>query len=321
MQLGFPVSALGRPRLKSHDGRRWQNRPHLSISLLYLRDILEYLHDQDIHLYRMSPFLAPYVTHPDLPQFRDQIEECAETLEHMGQLASAYHIRLSFHATPYTTLSAPDSTLVRKSMVDLQAWTQILDRMHLGPDAVIVLHLGGRYDDRMASMARFVAAYQELAPAVRRRLALENDDAIYSLADVLDVARRVEAPVVFDALHLLNHNPEGMELDEALEAVWKTWPAGRRPKLHFSSPRTEMKPARGAGVEGGLRPPNWTEHADFVNPFEFITFARHMPAIEEVDIMLEAKAKDLALLRLRADLARFAPELIERDTRSKTGNR
>ena len=32
----------------------------------------------------------------------------------------------------------------------------------------------------------------------------------------------------------------------------------------------------------------------------------------EFDVMLEAKAKDIALLRLRQDLLRFAPHLAER---------
>ena len=309
MQLGFPVSVLGRPRLKSHDARRWQNKPHLSVSLLYLRDILEYLHNQDIHLYRMSPYLAPYHSHPDLLQFHGQIEECAGELAHVGQIARAYGIRLSFHATPYTTLSSPDPALVQKSRADLLGWARILDGMQLGPEAVIILHLGGRYDNPEASKARFVAECAKLPPAVRSRLALENDDSIYSLADVLEVAHKVQLPVAFDNLHFLNHNPEGMELAPALEAVWKTWPAGVRPKLHFASARTEMKPARSDQADGALRSPNWTEHADFVNPFEFIAFIRLLPALDNIDIMLEARAKDLAVMRLRADLERFAPDL------------
>ena len=55
--------------------------------------------------------------------------------------------------------------------------------------------------------------------------------------------------------------------------------------------------------------PQAGQHADYVNPFEFaalITTARGLPLF---DIMLEAKAADLALLRLRADLRRYTPEL------------
>ncbi|WMT92515.1 hypothetical protein [Pelagibacterium sp. H642] len=52
-------------------------------------------------------------------------------------------------------------------------------------------------------------------------------------------------------------------------------------------------------------------HADFCHPFEFIGF---MGATEglEFDVMLEAKAKDLAPIRLRLDMVRYAPEVARR---------
>ncbi|MDI7277007.1 MAG: UV DNA damage repair endonuclease UvsE, partial [Anaerolineae bacterium] len=68
MRLGFAVKVLGRPDLKSHDTRRWQSSPHLAVSLQYLREILLYLRGARIRMYRMSSDLAPYLTHPDLPQ-------------------------------------------------------------------------------------------------------------------------------------------------------------------------------------------------------------------------------------------------------------
>jgi UV DNA damage endonuclease len=58
-------------------------------------------------------------------------------------------------------------------------------------------------------------------------------------------------------------------------------------------------------------PPVWTGHADYVNPFEFITFMRLAGGLS-FDIMLEAKVKDLALLRLRRDLQRYAPDIASR---------
>jgi UV DNA damage endonuclease len=74
----------------------------------------------------------------------------------------------------------------------------------------------------------------------------------------------------------------------------------------------QRHPATGKRVRL-LHPPQPNEHADFVHPFEFIAFLRaardaHLP---EFDVMMEVRAKDLALLRLRQDLARFAPEIGE----------
>ena len=51
-----------------------------------------------------------------------------------------------------------------------------------------------------------------------------------------------------------------------------------------------------------------TGHADFVQPFEFLGLMRLVPEAA-FDVMLEAKAKDLALLRLRRDLPRYAPDV------------
>ena len=77
MRLGFAVQVLGRPQLKSHDSRRWQNSPHLTVSLAYVRDILAYLDSAGLRMYRLQSDLAPYATHPDLPAFHRQVEESA----------------------------------------------------------------------------------------------------------------------------------------------------------------------------------------------------------------------------------------------------
>ena len=84
MHLGFVVKPLARPELKSHDSRRWQNHPHLSVSLAYLRDVFTYLAAARIGMYRMSSDLAPYATHPDMPQFHRQVEACAAELAEIG---------------------------------------------------------------------------------------------------------------------------------------------------------------------------------------------------------------------------------------------
>ena len=145
MRLGFPAQVLGRPQLKSHDARRWQNAPHLSVSLAYLRDILLYLQEAGIRMYRLHSDLAPYVTHPDMPLFHRQIEECEVELRYIGQLAREADIRLSFHADTYTVLNAAEPEIAARSERKLVALAAILDAMGSGPEAVIVLHVGGLF--------------------------------------------------------------------------------------------------------------------------------------------------------------------------------
>jgi UV DNA damage endonuclease len=317
MRLGFPVKVLGPPSLKSHDTRRWQNHPHLSVSLAYLRDIFLYLHRQDIRMYRIASDLAPYVSHPGLPQFHSQIEECSGELAAVGEMAADYDLRLSFHLQLNTVLNADDEAIADQSVRLVTALARILEGMSLGPQAVIVTHVGGIYSDKAAALERFASRYERLPAPARSRVALENDDGRFSVPDILWLHERTGVPLVFDYLHLQNHNPEGLTTVEALSTCLKTWPTGVRAKIHFSSPRTAMRFIERKDSKGGtatrlMRAPRSVQHADFVDPFQFVQFTgeamrRGLPAF---DVMLEAKAKDLALLHLRGHLERFAPDTL-----------
>lgn len=314
MRLGFAVKVIGQAGLKEHDSRRWQNNPHLSVSLAYLRDIFEYLRRQRIAMYRMSSDLAPYLTHPELTQFHGQIEECAAELTAIGHLARAIGLRLSFHPSQYVVLNAPDETLTARSAWEITTQAEMLDHMGLDDEAVVVVHVGGVYEGREAARERFVAAFERLPEPARRRLALENDDTRFGVADTLWIHQRSGVRLIFDNLHHHNFNPERLPLREALAACLGTWPAGVRPKVHFSSPRTEMRIAEQQNPDTGrrvqmLQAPVWTRHSDYIHPFEFIAFLRETADLPPFDVMLEAKAKDLALLRLRDDLQRYAPDL------------
>lgn len=118
---------------------------------------------------------------------------------------------------------------------------------------------------------------------------IENDDRTFGLQAVLRVAERIGRPVVWDVLHHHCHDPNGIPDHEALRLALATWPEGVAPKVHFSSPRTaveERRRKRGRRVERSLVLPPLRAHADLVDPIAF-----------------EAKAKDLALMRLREQLA------------------
>ena len=316
LRLGFAVKVLGQPEMKSNDARRWQQGPHLRVSLRYLDAIFDYLARTGIAMYRISSDLAPYVTHPDLPQFHGQIAECAPELRALGEKARRRGLRLSFHPSQYILLNAPDPAIVEKSVRDLAAQAAMLDCMGLGPEAVVVTHVGGTYGDKVAGRARWAATYARLPEPVRRRLVLENDDIRYSAADALLIHEATGVPLVFDYLHFWCNDPEGLDLAPTVTRFLATWPPGVRPKIHFSSPRTEMRALKRKDRTTGktetvFQPPLWTGHADYVNPFEFATFLRAVPGLD-ADVMLEAKAKDLALLRLRRDLPRYAPDVAAR---------
>jgi len=312
-RLGFPVSVLGAPGIKSNDTRRWQSNPHLKTSLDYLNAVFDYLGENHISMYRMSSDLAPYATHPDLPQFHNQIKESRKELKQVGERARRMNLRLSFHPSQFIVLNSPDAVLRDKSTWDLESQGEILDRMELGPEAVLVIHVGGSYGDKQAGIDRWCTTWDRLPEVVRRRLVLENDDIRFSAADVLAIHERTGVRLVFDVQHFWCLNPEQLELRSTLERFLDTWPGGEQPKIHFSSPRTQMREVTRKNQATGrkkkmLQAPVWTGHADFIHPFDFISFFRSVADLE-TDVMLEAKAKDLAMLRLREDLVRYAPDV------------
>ena len=316
MRLGFPVKVLGKKGLKSNDSRRWQSEPHLRVSIGYLLDIFHYLQERKIGMYRMSSDVVPYATHPDLPQFHGQIRECARELREFGDEARRLGLRLSMHPSQFVVLNSPDPEIVRKSVWDLESQADLLECMELGPEAVLVIHAGGSYGDPQSSIERWVRTYERLSAPVKRRLVLENDDTRFSAANVLWAHERTGVPLIFDVQHHWCLNPEQLPLFETFERFIRSWPSGVRPKMHFSSPRTEMREVERMNrktkkKEKVLQAPIWTGHADFNHPFEFISFMRQVSHLE-FDVMLEAKAKDLALLRLRQDLVRYAPDVAER---------
>ena len=312
MKLGCAGKILGKPGLKSYDARRRDNNPHLSVSLAYVRDILCYLDGVDIRFYRLSARLAPYLSHPDMPEFHEQIEECESELAFIGDLAHKMDMRLSIHAPMHVVLNSTDEGIARQGANTLTALARILDALKVGPEAIIVVHAGGVYDDKKAAMLRFAHRYESIPESTRRRLALENDHSRYSLSEVWELSRRCGCPIVFDRLHHLLNNPEGLPMDEALQVALDSWPAGITPIIHFSSPRTDMHyvtHGRGAAADHSVRRPLWSEHSDYVNPFEFIGFMKLLGTVRDFGVMIEAKGNDLAVIRLREDLKRFSSQI------------
>src|SRR5262245_37149856 len=224
LRLGFPVKVLGQPGLKSHDARRWQQSPHLRVSLGYVRAIFAYLKQSGITMYRLSSDLAPYLTHPEMPQFRNQVAECCQELGQLGQIARSQNLRLSFHPSQYIILNSPNGKLTAQSVQDLESQAEVLERMELGPEAVVVVHVGGLYGDRRAACERWAQTFERrLSNRARARLVLENDDISFSAADVLEIHRLCGVRLVFDHQHFWCLNPEQLELRPTVENFLGTW--------------------------------------------------------------------------------------------------
>jgi UV DNA damage endonuclease len=311
VRLGFAVKVLGGGGLPSHDTRRWQSGPHLRHSIELLDSAFDTLARRDLRMFRMSSSTVPYGTHPDLPQFdyRRQLADCEHELATLGAKARGYGLRLSTHPGQYTVVDAPDEELARRSALDLEQDSALLDALGAGPEACVVVHVGGAYGDREAARERFARRHAQLSDAARRRVAVEHDERSFDLADALWIADRTGARVIFDLHHHRCNVAAGFEdYGDAMRAAFATWPAGVRPKAHLSSPRTELR-----AVGGKLRAPLLDQHADFATPWDLAELLSAAPG--PVDVMIEAKAKDLAVDWMRTQTKRLFPALAAAEER------
>ena len=73
----------------------------------------------------------------------------------------------------------------------------------------------------------------------------------------------------------------------------------RTPKIHYSSPRLDIEERKvkrnGRRVEQQIVLPQLRAHADLIDPIGFERFMRDVAGGRDFDVMLEAKAKDLAV--------------------------
>jgi UV DNA damage endonuclease len=145
------------------------------------------------------------------------------------------------------------------------------------------------YGSKPRALARFAAAFDRLSPSLRARLTLENDDRpnSYSVADLLPLHAACGIPLTFD-LHHHAFCPGGQSREEALGAALATWPRGVRPVVHWSEPPECPDRARA--------------HPHAHSAFVYGPISAHGRE-GEVDVMIESKAKEVALLLYRDEIA------------------
>jgi UV DNA damage endonuclease len=283
------------PRLKSLTAKRLstmepaERRKHLyQVARNNLKTVAAHLrwnHAHGIALYRITSELIPLATHPVAAEWNWQ-EDLAAEFAAVAKVVQETGARVTMHPGQYTVLNAKDRAVVEKAFEDLAYHTRILELLRTGPESGNVLHIGGGYGDKEAARQRFVAHFRELPPGVAGRLWVENDDTTWDTAAVLPIAEEIGRPMIFDVHHhrVLREDDWRPWLDRVLP----TW-GDVRPKLHFSTPKDGARSR---------------SHADGIDAGDFAAFLRRVEGLE-LDVMLECKNKDIAVLDLRKELARM----------------
>ncbi|MGB9736764.1 MAG: UV damage endonuclease UvsE [Chloroflexus sp.] len=294
IRLGFSVRTVQQPGLAGGAS------PHLSVLLTQLSDLLSYLERRAIRFYR---FAAPrHMTPADLA-------DCATQLALLRQRLSTQQIRLGLHLDPHLNLSHPDDRVAAETISTIEMATHLLVALDQ-PNTIthtLVIHAAAGNAEALLRLAR---RWSALSVPARRRTAIEHTSSGPSLRMLLTLTARIGVPIVFDYLHFHLHNPERWSLPLALGLSLATWPHDVRPEVHLSSQRSEAHLLPGRNGTTRVLPPRAGQHADFIVAQDALALLAASRGLPPFDLMLEAKAGDLALLRLRHDLHRYAPEWV-----------
>jgi UV DNA damage endonuclease len=244
-----------------------------------LKKIIEWNIANGFKLFRISSNIFPWWSEYNIQDLKDFIK-IYDILLDIGDLTNRHKHRLSFHPDHFNKLGSGDEAVVQKTLKDIEQHSFMFDLMALVPSNYnkINIHVGGSYGDKVATLKRFCDNFKRLSTNAKQRLTVENDDkeALYSVKELYDgIYKVIGIPIVFDYHHHSIYDG-GLSQHEAFEMAYSTWNVWNKviPVCHYSESK-----------EGNLR-----GHSDYIKTDEINQYGK------VVDIIIEAKAKELAVL-------------------------
>ena len=187
-------------------------------------------------------------------------------------------------------MGSPRQAVIDNAIRDLEYHDEMLSLLKMPPqedrNAVMILHLGGTFGDKDATLDRFRENYKKLSQSVKNRLVLENDDVSWSVHDLLPLCEELNIPmvldyhhhnIIFDSTQLREGTKDIMDLYPRIKATWDR--KGITQKMHYSEPTPQA-------ITGRQR----RKH----NPRP----ATLPPCAPNMDLMIEAKDKEQSVLEL-----------------------
>lgn len=246
-----------------------------------LYEIIKYNVKNNFHFYRLTSKLVPLATH-DKVDF-DYITPLLDKYKKIGKLINDNNIRVDTHPDQYAVLNSMDSKIVKNTVEILEYHYKIMEALGI-KDKIIILHVGSSACGKKASITRFINNFNKLPDHIKKCIAVENDDKVYNIKDVLELCHKINVPMVLDYHHFICNN-EKEDINDYLKEIIDTW-CEKLPKMHFSSPKSKLKK-------------EFRSHSNYINKECFIEFINILKKQDkDIDIMLEAKAKDDAISRL-----------------------
>ena len=244
-------------------------------NLKSLNNIIDYNIKNNIHFYRMSSKIIPLATKDDVKfDYTNKYKSYYDTI---GKKISDSKMRVDFHPDQFCVLNSVKSDVVSNSVKILEYHYNLLNMLNVN-DKILILHVGSSTFGKENSISRFINNFNKLPIYLRKCIAIENDDKVFNVNDVLKISKVTSIPVVLDYHHHLCNKSDFSFVD-----IFNSW-GNSRVKMHFSSPKNKR---------------DYRSHNEYINGDDFVNFIEILKKYDrDVDIMLEAKGKDDSLFRL-----------------------
>lgn len=250
-----------------------------------LKEILTYNIKNNIHFFRLSSKLIPLATKSDV--IFDYIDPYKDYYNSIAKIIKDNKLRIDFHPDEFCVLNSTKSEVVKNSIAILEYHYNLLKALEI-KNKILVLHIGGNTFGKKNSISRFINNFNTLSKDIQESIAIENDDKIFNISDCVYISKNINVPVILDYHHHICNHDE-LDINDYLKDILSSW-HNTTPKMHFSSPKNKTKK-------------DFRSHNDYINVDDFINFIDLLkPFNHDIDIMIEAKAKDEALFRLVREL-------------------
>ena len=248
--------------------------------------LIQWNEENGIKVFRLSSELFPHKSNPKAQQYH--FDFAKDLLKEVGLLAKKYNQRLTFHPGQYNVIASPNIEVFNNTQLDLDYHASVLDLMELDNNSVMVIHGGGVFKDKEKTKLRWCERYLMLPDHIKNRLVLENCEKNFSIQDCLDIAEKVNIPIVFDTHHFecykqLHPEESFKDPEYYIPLILKTFEKRNiKPKFHVSE--------QGSGKIG--------HHSDYIEVIPNYLLEIPKKYGINIDIMIEAKMKELAIFKL-----------------------
>ena len=245
-----------------------------------LIEILKYNIKNNIHFYRLTSKLIPLATHKEVDF--DYLKKYEDYYKQISMLIKNNNMRVDVHPDQFCVLNSTNKEVINNSIEILKYHINILECIKID-NPIIVLHVGSSVFGKEKSIQRFINTFKKLPINIQKSIALENDDKVFNAEDVSNLCQKLNIPFVFDYHHHKCNPCDNIE--KLIPKILDTWKE-INPKMHLSSSKGKTKK-------------DFRSHSDYIEYNDFDELLKLIkPYNKDIDIMIEAKAKDDAIFRL-----------------------